>query len=87
MGVANQPRAQGIDDVFDRELAYLIAKAWSVAERLKGICPDNVDRGQFVRTLVDCAFEMGGNAEDAASVFKAAMAVGIADDAARKRGA
>jgi hypothetical protein len=90
MGVANQPRATGGDDVIWAELNYLIAKAWTVAEHLKDLRPTaSIDREQFVRLLVDCAFEMGGNVDDAASVLRDAVLVGTADerDFARKRAA
>jgi hypothetical protein len=91
-GIANQPRAEGVASFIDDEWNYLVAKAWSTAEHLKGLRPTKYgDRENFIRVLLDCAFEMGGNAEDAASVFNAAMAVGTADNrdfgAARKGGA
>ena len=86
LGIENQPRAQGIEDLLGAEGGRLIAKAWTVAETLKGPRPprDGYGRENFVRVLVDAAFEMGGNVDDAASVFKAAMDVGVADDPAAK---
>jgi hypothetical protein len=80
LGIQNQPRAQGTEPLLNAECAYLIAKAWTVAEHLKGLRPTERDRANFVRVLTDCVYEMGGSAEDAASVFKAAMAVGTEDD-------
>ena len=86
LGIENQPRAQGIEDLLGAEGGRLIAKAWTVAETLKDLRPprDGYGRENFVRVLVDAAFEMGGNVDDAASVFKAAMDVGVADDPAAK---
>jgi hypothetical protein len=79
LGIENQPRAQGIEDLLEAEGGRLIAKAWTVAEALKTLRPTKSghDRENFVRVLVDCAFEMGGNVDDAFSVFKAAMAVSV----------
>jgi len=90
ISVANQPRAAGVDDVIDAEWKHLIAKAWTVAEHLKGLRPMRGDQATFVRVLTDCAFNMGGNADDAASVLRDAMLVETAADysfgAARKSG-
>jgi hypothetical protein len=77
VGIQNQPRAEGLARILDAECSQLILKAWTVAEHLKTLRPtkSGYDRENFVRVLVDAAFEMGGNVDDAASVFKAALAV------------
>jgi hypothetical protein len=80
LGIQNQPRAQGTEVLLDAEWNQMVLKAWTVAECLKGLRPTEYDRENYVRVLVNAAFEMGANAEDAASVFKAAMAVGTQDE-------
>ena len=90
MGIVNQPRSVGVDDVIDAEWNHLLAKAWTVAEHLKGLRPLREGRETFVRVLTDCTFDMGGNVDDAASVLRDAMLVETAADysfgAARKSG-
>jgi hypothetical protein len=87
LSIENQPRSAGVDDVLEAECGYLIAKAWTVAEHLKDLCPtQSTDREQFVRLLVDCAFEMGGNVDDAFSVFRDGMLVRPGDETLRERG-
>jgi hypothetical protein len=77
MVATNQPRAEDIRELLDCEWSYLLSKAWTVAEYLKTIRPSGYSREAFVHTLVDCAFEMSGNADDAASVLREAMGVGV----------
>jgi hypothetical protein len=71
--------------VFEAEWNYLLAKAWTVAEHLKALRPTRDNQENFLRVLLDCAFEMGAGGEEAASVFRDAMNVGVAHD--RDRGA
>jgi hypothetical protein len=78
-GIINQPRAQGIDNVLEIEFGQLILKAWTVAEYLKGLKPlEGYDQEHFVKTLIECAIDMGHGIEGVNSVFRAAMAVGAA---------
>jgi hypothetical protein len=91
-GIINQPRAQGIDNLLEVEFSQLILKAWTVAEHLKSVQPmEGYDQEHFVKTLLECAIDMGHGIKGVNSVFRAAMAVGAADGrynfaAARRRG-
>ena len=88
LGIQNQPRAEGLARILDAECSQLILKAWTVAEHLKTLRPtkSGYDRENFVRVLVDAAFEMGGNVDDAFSVFRDAMLVRPGDETLRERG-
>ena len=78
MGIENQPRSKD-PHLLEREWNWLILKAWAVAEQLTKMQPsDSIDREAFVRTLFNCALDMGCEPDGASSVLKAAMAVGTA---------
>lgn len=87
MGIVNQPRSVGVDDVIDAEWNHLIAKAWTVAEHLKGLRPLRHGRETFVRVPTECTFDMGGNVDDAASVLRDAANVEVAPDYLPRRAA
>jgi hypothetical protein len=55
-----------------------LAKAWSVAEHMKGITPTQNSQEGFARTLFNCAIEMSHGLDGANSVLRAAMAIGTA---------
>ena len=73
LGIENQPRARGVDDVLQAEWNWLLLKAWTVAEHLKSLRPDDDNRELFVSTLFNCALEMGHELDGANSVLLAAM--------------
>jgi hypothetical protein len=56
-----------------------MARAFAVAEKLKGVRPSKVDDEQerYAQTLFNYALDMGHGIEGATSVLRAAMAVGI----------
>ena len=74
LGIENQPRAEGLD-VLEGECAYLTAKAWTVAEQLARLQPPADGQEAFVRTLFNCAIDMGHGIDGANAVLQAAMAV------------
>ena len=80
LGIENQPRAQGgATPLLRGEGAYLIMKAWMVAEQLAKMQPsDETEREVFVRSLFNCAIDMTGDLDAAKSVLQAAMGAGIA---------
>jgi hypothetical protein len=80
LGIQNQPRAQGVDDLLEDEWVGLMEKAWVVAEHVKGLRPTADSRKDFLRVLVDSAFDMGADLEDADRILRDAMAAGVADD-------
>ena len=80
VGIANQPRSVGIGQFIDGEWGYLMARAWTVAEHLKGMRPTEESQREFVRTLTDCAFETDADAETAFYVMRDALGVEVAPD-------
>ncbi|MBV9459318.1 MAG: hypothetical protein JO141_17615 [Bradyrhizobium sp.] len=80
VGIANQPRSAGVGQFIDGEWGYLMAKAWTVAEHLKGMHPTEESQREFVRALTDCAFEMDADAETAFYVMRDALGVEVAPD-------
>ena len=85
LSIENRPNAAGAEDILEAEWNWLILKAWTVAEKLKGIQPTEYDREGFVRTLFDCALWMHNDAESAQSVLQAAMALGTAPKRVRAK--
>jgi hypothetical protein len=77
LGIENQPRAKGAGLLND-EWNWLYLKAWTVAEQLKRMQPSHGDQEVYIKTLFDCAIEMGRGVDGANSVLQAAMAVGSA---------
>jgi hypothetical protein len=69
MGIENQPRAAGVDDLLEGEWNWLILKAWTVAEQIARMQPGISGSGS--------GRPMGHGLDAANSVIQAYMALGI----------
>jgi hypothetical protein len=69
--IQNQPRvSERVDDFIERERCHALAKAYLVADFLKGLRPDKHRVERYVRVLFDCAFEMGNDLPDVVALIQ-----------------
>jgi hypothetical protein len=89
LAIQNQPRATPVDELLEHEWCALMEKAWTVAEHLKGLRPTKWSQKAYLRVIVDSAFDLGANLDDATAIQRDARAIGVADDREHdaKRGA
>jgi hypothetical protein len=77
MGMENQPRAKN-SNLLEGEWNWLILKAWTVAEQIARLQPNDHDQEAFAQILFNTALDMGNGLDGANSALQAYLAVGAA---------
>ena len=68
LAITNMPRAQSISDFLEDDSNHVWAKAFTVADRLKQLRPNNYNSEYRARALIDAAFSMGCSVKEVAAI-------------------